>query len=86
MLFWALLLPHLCWAEQSVLKSQSNNIANKSPLDAAFADFVNETLHYYHIPGLSISVVKGDEIYAEVSTYHFILLVVLHNIRFTTVT
>lgn len=72
MLFLALLLPHLCWAEQWILKDNSNNA--KSPLNAAFAEFVNETLQYYHIPGLSISVVRGEEIYAEVSIFapHFL--------------
>lgn len=57
----ALLFP-LCLAQQQIFQPQSDSY---SPLDTAFAKKVSETLEYFHIPGLSISIVNGSEIYAE---------------------
>jgi hypothetical protein len=43
---------------------QSNSAG---PLDAKFASLVNETLHSWHVPGFSIAVIDGDDVWAEVS-------------------
>jgi hypothetical protein len=39
-----------------------------SPFDAKFAQLVKETLDKWHVPGLSIAVVDGDDVWAEVSS------------------
>ena len=36
------------------------------PLDAKFASLVNETLHSWHVPGLAIAVIDGDNVWAKV--------------------
>ena len=38
-----------------------------SPFDSHFEKLVNETLDMWHVPGLSIAVVDGDSMWAEVS-------------------
>lgn len=48
-------------AQQKILGS-----GGKNPLDARFAKTVNNTLSLLHVPGLSIAVVDGDEMWAEV--------------------
>ena len=39
---------------------------SKNPLTKEFASFVNGTMHKWKVPGLAISVIDGEEIYAEV--------------------
>jgi len=52
-------------AQQHRLRSDDN--ANlTSPFDLKFRNKVNETLSYFHVPGISIAVVHGSEIYAQV--------------------
>ena len=38
----------------------------QSPFNQHFGLLVNETLHSWNVPGISIAVVDGDEIFAEV--------------------
>ncbi len=37
------------------------------PFDAKFAKLVKETLDKWHVPGISIAVVDGDDMWAEVT-------------------
>ena len=37
-----------------------------SPISPSFDDFVLDNLDYWHVPGLSIAVVDGDEIFSKV--------------------
>lgn len=50
-------------AQQTLLGPHT---ALSSPFDENLAQKVNESLLYYHVPGLSISIVQGSEIYAKV--------------------
>jgi hypothetical protein len=36
------------------------------PFDAAFERLVNETLKLWHVPGVSIAVIDGDDTWVEV--------------------
>lgn len=38
---------------------------SRGPLDAKFGSLVNETLNSWHVPGFSIAVIDGDDIWAE---------------------
>lgn len=59
----------LAAAQQKILSSSSDK---GSPLDSAFEKLVLETLDEWHVPGLSIAVVDGDETWAAVScVFHF---------------
>ena len=48
--------------QQHVLKDKPT-----SPFDAEFAKLAKETLELWHVPGVSIAVVDGDDTWAEVS-------------------
>lgn len=37
-----------------------------SPLNEDFNDLVHRTMNYWHVPGLSIAVVDGYDIYSQV--------------------
>lgn len=37
-----------------------------SPLDGNFNDLVKRTMSYWHVPGISIAVVDGNDIYSQV--------------------
>jgi len=54
-------LVSIAFAAQKVLKN-----GPVGPLDAKFAQLVNETLHLWHVPGLAIAVIDGDDVQAEV--------------------
>lgn len=65
------LLPSLCLLqylpaslalEQKVL----NHGAKSNPLDAKMAELVKDSLEEWHVPGISIGVVDGDDSWAEV--------------------
>lgn len=49
-------------AEQKTLNKHGNN-----PLHGEFTRIVNQTLDIWHVPGMSIGVVDGDDMWAEVS-------------------
>ena len=38
---------------------------NTNPLDERFETLVQETLNYWHVPGISIAVVDGDNTWAK---------------------
>ncbi|ODA81273.1 hypothetical protein RJ55_04237 [Drechmeria coniospora] len=50
-------------ADQKPLAKYGKGSGN--PFDDDFARFANETLHRWHVPGLSIAVVDGQDIYAK---------------------
>lgn len=53
----------LCSAtRQKILTNHGNN-----PLNTEFSKIVNQTLDMWHVPGVSIGVVDGDDMWAEVS-------------------
>ena len=41
------------------------NVFN-DPLDTEFDNLVNDTIANWHVPGLSIAVVSGEEVFAKV--------------------
>lgn len=47
--------------EQKVLKGNDN------PLNQNFKEFVEKALEEWHLPGVAVAVVDGDETWAEVS-------------------
>jgi hypothetical protein len=49
-------------AQQEILKSDGNN-----PLNANFSKIVKESLEIFHVPGISIAVIDGEDVWAEVS-------------------
>ena len=49
-------------AQQQVL-----GIEETGPFTTKFAQLANETLELFHVPGVSIAVVDGDSVWAEVS-------------------
>lgn len=58
-----LLFVRLSWAtHQTVLKDHG-----VGPFREKFAQLVNETLDMWHVPGLTIAVVDGENVWAEVS-------------------
>lgn len=57
-------LPFSIAAEQKVLK---NGSGKSSPLNAKLEELVKDSLKQWHVPGISIGVVDGDEMWAEVS-------------------
>lgn len=47
-------------AKQQVLNDDTG------PFDSKFGKLANETLELFHVPGVSIAVVDGDNVWAEV--------------------
>jgi hypothetical protein len=54
-------------AKQELLKAKK-----ESPFDAKFAKLANETLDLWHVPGVAIGVVDGDDTWAEVRSFNFV--------------
>jgi hypothetical protein len=48
-------------AQQQVLKDDASD-----PFTSKFGHLANETLNLFHVPGVSITVVDGDNVWAEV--------------------
>ena len=53
---------HTSMATQEA-ESETKNV---NPLNEEFQKLANEVLEEYHVPGLSIAVIDGDQIYTEV--------------------
>ncbi|RFU73766.1 penicillin-binding [Trichoderma arundinaceum] len=52
--------------EQRPITSHGSSAAARgNPLTSAFADFARETLDEWKVPGVSVAVIDGDEVYAE---------------------
>jgi hypothetical protein len=49
---------------QSILNSNGNG---NNPFNAEFSKIASDTLEALHVPGVSVAVVDGDEMWAEVS-------------------
>lgn len=45
----------------------------EGPLDKEFEKLAKETLEFWHVPGVSVAVVDGEHIYAQVSSFYSIL-------------
>lgn len=43
------------------------------PLDKNFEALVKETLDLWHVPGVSVAVVDGDNVYSQVSLLQHLL-------------
>lgn len=50
--------------QQHVFKEKASN-----PFDDNFAKLAKETLEFWHVPGVAIAVVDGENTWAEVSKY-----------------
>ena len=48
-------------SKQKILKDDG-----ASPLDSKFSRLVNQTLELWHVPGISVSIVDGEDVWAEV--------------------
>lgn len=48
----------------------SQNDGSDSPFTDSFADFVGAIMDEWKVPGLSIAVIDGHDIYTEVQTPH----------------
>jgi hypothetical protein len=46
--------------------ANTNTQSSENPLTEEFATFVKETLDEWKVPGVSLAVIDGDDIYAEV--------------------
>lgn len=57
-------LPTSLALDQKILENGGGK--QPSPLDAKLAELVKDTLKEWHVPGLSIGVVDGDDMWAEV--------------------
>jgi len=53
-------------ADQTVLTK------TPSPLDEHFAQLVNQTLKEFHVPGVAVGVIDGDEVFTKVCIIFFI--------------
>lgn len=54
---------------QGVPGNAANEQQKKNPLDAEFEKFALAKLEAWHVPGMSIAVVDGDETWSAVSGY-----------------
>lgn len=59
----ALCLPHVAAASDP---TQKTLLGSSNPLDEKFGVYVKELLNKWHVPGVAIAVVDGDDIWAEV--------------------
>lgn len=50
----------------AAVQAADRNSTDKNPLTEDFARFAKETLHKWKVPGLSIAVIDGDQIFAKV--------------------
>lgn len=61
--FFAILLTlDTCSATQKVMSERSRN-----PLDSDFEKLAIETLNEWHVPGLAVAVIDGDDTWSAVS-------------------
>lgn len=49
-----------------------SNSTSTNPFDPAFAKFANDILKQWNVPGISLAVVDGENIYSQVSCYHIL--------------
>lgn len=66
-------------SNQQVLKSDDTG-----PFTSKFGRLANETLELFHVPGVSIAVVDGDNVWAEVRWLCIVLSTLVHLIISTT--
>jgi CubicO group peptidase (beta-lactamase class C family) len=46
---------------------EQSSAKSTSPFSDEFAQFAKETLEQWKVPGVSLAVIDGDQVYAEVS-------------------
>ncbi len=66
-----LLVATIANSEQGVLGNDESVIGDEKssgPFDEAFEKLAHATLDLWHVPGISIAVVDGDDVWAEVSS------------------
>lgn len=61
--------------QKPIVDSSSSSSAQDSnnPLTSDFAEFARTTLEAWKVPGLSIAVIDGDKIFAEVCLFIYLL-------------
>jgi hypothetical protein len=59
-------------AKQTVLES----VMPSNPLNEEFNNLVKDTMHMWHVPGLSIGVVDGDSVFVEVCLQSRALIII----------
>ena len=58
----------------SALADQTILTKIPSPLDKQFAQLVDQTLKEFHVPGIAIGVIAGDEVFTKVCLIFFLWL------------
>ena len=58
----------------SALADQTVLIKTPSPLDEHFAQLVDQTLKEFHVPGVAVGVIDGDEVFTKVCLIFFVWL------------
>ena len=68
-----------CGLSVAQRQQQPLTASKRSPLDGKFRELVEELLEHWHVPGISISVVDGNDTFAEVFLSFTILEPLLSN-------
>lgn len=55
---------------KTVVPVDQMSTSKNGPLDKKFEMLVNETSNLWHVPGVSIAVVDGDNVYSQVTPIH----------------
>ena len=42
-------------------------LPHTSPFTPAFEELIDQNLHHYHVPGLAIAIIDGDDSFSRVS-------------------
>lgn len=53
--------------QKPLLDRPGVNSGSSNPFTDEFADFAKKTINRWKVPGLSIAVIDGEDVYAEVS-------------------
>jgi hypothetical protein len=53
---------------QKQAASPISGALSSSPFSPAFEELINQSLHHYHVPGLAIAIVDGDDTFSRVSS------------------
>jgi len=66
-----LVIVPFCLTQQTVLGDSSSA---SNPFDEEFEKLANKSLAMWHVPGLAIAVVDGDDVFAKVRLFHLLLV------------
>ena len=58
---------------KDIFTKTNDTQSHLGPFDDKFSAYINETLESWNVPGLSIAVIDGDEVYSKVSILSILL-------------